>query len=40
MFNIIKTDNIKLISSFIEGGSSSLKKKDKDILLNYKKNDK
>jgi len=40
MFNIIKTNNIKLLSSFIEGGSSSLKKKDKDILLNYKKNDK
>ena len=40
MFNIIKTDNIKMMSSFIEGGSSSLKKKDKDILLNYKKNDK
>ena len=40
MFNIIKTEDIKLMSSFIEGGSSSLKKKDKEILLNYKKNDK
>jgi len=40
MFNIIKTDNIKLISSFIEGGSSCLKKKDKEILSNYQKYDK
>ena len=40
MFNIIKTDNIKLVSSFIEGGASSLKKKDKDVLSSYKKNDK
>jgi superfamily I DNA and RNA helicase len=40
MFNIIKTGNIKLISSFIEGGSSCLKKKDKEILSNYQKYDK
>ena len=39
MFNIIKTSNFKLVSPFIEGGYSKLNKKIKNVLNEYKKND-
>ena len=44
LFTIIKSEDMKLISPFVEGGISKLKKADKEKLkiamTNYKKSDK
>ena len=44
LYNIIKSDDLKLFSPFIEGGTSKLKKdeiiKVGNIMKNYKKNEK
>ena len=44
LFTIMKSEDIKLISAFVEGGITKLKKADKDklqnVMTNYKKSDK